>query len=178
VDQGRRTRRVDGGFKCVRVFFFYCFPFPIVLPHSDTDTRQVYALHLQLADYLVRGDGGKFDRERYRSHPEEFSSVFHSKVRYFSFLPLSPLPRFCSLLPPTLDRSFHNSLPQRQLLGSALSSPSHHCSSRRATAKPSISPSLRRRRVLRFRGAFHARSSALPLLRHARSSSLPLLQSH
>ncbi|BGP51397.1 hypothetical protein JCM10450v2_007339 [Rhodotorula kratochvilovae] len=48
------------------------------------DTRTIYACHLELSDYLVNREGGAFDREEYRKHPERFESVFHSKVAPFT----------------------------------------------------------------------------------------------
>ncbi|GAA5839177.1 hypothetical protein JCM9279_002618 [Rhodotorula babjevae] len=44
------------------------------------DNKTIYACHLELGDYLVNRDGKPFDREHYRQHPEEFDSVFHTKI--------------------------------------------------------------------------------------------------
>ncbi|GAA5891472.1 hypothetical protein JCM8208_007293 [Rhodotorula glutinis] len=44
------------------------------------DVKTIYACHLELADYLVNRDGKPFEREHYRKHPDQFESVFHSKV--------------------------------------------------------------------------------------------------
>ncbi|GAA6007492.1 hypothetical protein JCM11491_004182 [Sporobolomyces phaffii] len=51
-----------------------------------TDTRKVYACHLELQDYLVHRDGNPFSREEYRQHPERFSSTFHEKIAPFTTL--------------------------------------------------------------------------------------------
>ncbi|BGP19894.1 hypothetical protein JCM10213_008632 [Rhodosporidiobolus nylandii] len=50
------------------------------------DTKQIYACHLELADYLVHVDGRPFERDEYRKHPERFTSVFHSKIAPFTTL--------------------------------------------------------------------------------------------
>lgn len=47
---------------------------------AATDTRQIYACHLELQDYLVHKEGRSFSREEYRQHPERFESTFHEKV--------------------------------------------------------------------------------------------------
>jgi len=45
------------------------------------DIKIIYACHLELANYLVNRDGKPFEREQYRKHPDQFESVFHTKVR-------------------------------------------------------------------------------------------------
>lgn len=45
------------------------------------DAKTIYGCHLELGDYLVNRNGGAFDREEYRKRPEQFDSLFHSKVR-------------------------------------------------------------------------------------------------
>jgi len=49
---------------------------------TATDTRQIYACHLELQDYLVHREGKPFSREEYRSNPERFESTFHEKVSF------------------------------------------------------------------------------------------------
>ncbi|GAA5864875.1 hypothetical protein JCM1840_004934 [Sporobolomyces johnsonii] len=51
-----------------------------------TDLRRIYACHLELGDYLVSREGQPFDREQYRKHPEDFTSVFHEKIAPFTTL--------------------------------------------------------------------------------------------
>ncbi|TNY24064.1 Saccharopine dehydrogenase-domain-containing protein [Rhodotorula diobovata] len=48
------------------------------------DAKTIYGCHLELGDYLVNRNGGAFDREEYRKHPEQFDSVFHSKIAPFT----------------------------------------------------------------------------------------------
>ena len=31
-------------------------------------------------DYIIKKGGGSYDKDRYRSHPEEFESDFHTKI--------------------------------------------------------------------------------------------------
>ncbi|GAA5911312.1 uncharacterized protein JCM6883_000050 [Sporobolomyces salmoneus] len=52
-----------------------------------TDTRRIYACHLELQDYLVHREKGKpFSREEYREHPERYESTFHEKTAPYTTL--------------------------------------------------------------------------------------------
>ncbi|GAA5862042.1 hypothetical protein JCM8547_001567 [Rhodosporidiobolus lusitaniae] len=53
---------------------------------SDSDTRTIYACHLELGDYLVHRDGRPFDREEYRKHPQDFASTFSNKIAPYTTL--------------------------------------------------------------------------------------------
>jgi hypothetical protein len=46
--------------------------------------RKIYACQLNLGDYLTNKDGSKFDREVYRSNPEQFISEFDTKVSFLA----------------------------------------------------------------------------------------------
>lgn len=45
-----------------------------------TDTRKVYATVVGRRDHLVRKDGGAYDLEDYKLHPEEYVSIFADEV--------------------------------------------------------------------------------------------------
>jgi alpha-aminoadipic semialdehyde synthase len=40
----------------------------------------VYLCHVTAEDYIIRNNGGKFQKDRYKSNPEEFKSIFHLKI--------------------------------------------------------------------------------------------------
>ena len=87
---------------------------------QDTDTRRIYACHLELQDYLVHRDGKEFSREDYRQHPERFESTFHEKVCPYS--PRSRKREAESLTYHRSDCSLHNPFPQWWFLFERLSS--------------------------------------------------------
>lgn len=42
--------------------------------------NKIYGCVVSRSDYLVRKEGGKFDREEYQSHPERYVSTFASEI--------------------------------------------------------------------------------------------------
>jgi hypothetical protein len=73
---------------------------------------------VDMKDYLVRKDGGKFSREEYLAKPELYQSVFHEKVQKMKIniciLPDAPI----SFL--LIDCTICQCYCQRYLLGRAL----------------------------------------------------------
>ncbi|GAA6063495.1 hypothetical protein JCM10212_004454 [Sporobolomyces blumeae] len=65
-----------------------------------TSTKQIYACHLELQDYLVHVEGKPFSREEYREHPERYRSTFHRKIAPYTTLFLNGgfFSRGCPLL--------------------------------------------------------------------------------
>lgn len=52
--------------------------------NDHVDLRKIYACQLNLGDYLTNKDGSEFDREVYRSNPEQFISEFDTKVSFLA----------------------------------------------------------------------------------------------
>ncbi|KAJ3014640.1 UNVERIFIED_CONTAM: hypothetical protein HDU68_000188 [Siphonaria sp. JEL0065] len=67
---------------------FKCLPHEWVKPedlkalieNKNYDNKKVYGCKVQMEDYIVKKDGGKFDRQEYLSRPGLYESVFHEKV--------------------------------------------------------------------------------------------------
>nr|KAJ3417907.1 hypothetical protein HK105_000609 [Polyrhizophydium stewartii] len=67
---------------------FKCLPHEWVSPDdlgrlatsTSFDNHKVYACQVRPEDYLVRKDGGVFNRDEYFKHPELYESVFHEKI--------------------------------------------------------------------------------------------------
>lgn len=53
---------------------------------SGPNLGQIYAAQLELPDYLVHEGGAAFDRSEYNSHPSSFTSAFHEKVSFLTYL--------------------------------------------------------------------------------------------
>ncbi|KAF8966790.1 Saccharopine dehydrogenase-domain-containing protein [Flammula alnicola] len=47
---------------------------------SNVDLNKIYLVHAKPADYFVRIDGGKYDRDHYYQSPQSYTSVFAEKV--------------------------------------------------------------------------------------------------
>ena len=45
-----------------------------------TDTRKTYATVINRRDHLVRKDGGEYELEDYKKHPEQYTSIFADQV--------------------------------------------------------------------------------------------------
>ncbi|GAA5960892.1 hypothetical protein JCM3765_007527 [Sporobolomyces pararoseus] len=84
----------------------------------NTDTRRIYACHLELHDYLVHRDGKEFSREEYRQHPERFESTFHEKIAPYTtvFLNGGFFSKGCPLLLSTKQLSELQGNPQSRLV--------------------------------------------------------------
>ncbi|KAJ3085286.1 hypothetical protein HK102_000142 [Quaeritorhiza haematococci] len=69
---------------------FKCLPYEWVKPDDlktlveskDFDTHKVYASQVRIEDYIVHRESGGTPRNRqhYLTHPEEYESVFHTKI--------------------------------------------------------------------------------------------------
>ena len=46
-------------------------------------TNKVYGCVVDMADHLVRKDGGKFDFQEFQAHPEKYASNFSRKVSHY-----------------------------------------------------------------------------------------------
>ena len=44
------------------------------------DTRKTYATVINRRDHLVRKDGGGYELEDYKKHPEQYTSIFADQV--------------------------------------------------------------------------------------------------
>lgn len=47
---------------------------------ADADVSKIYAVQLELKDWLKNKEGKAFDREEYRQHPDRFESSFAKDV--------------------------------------------------------------------------------------------------
>ncbi|KAF4622050.1 hypothetical protein D9613_009131 [Agrocybe pediades] len=47
---------------------------------SDVDLRKIYLVHAKPEDYLVRTDGGTYNRDRYYQSPQSYQSVFCDRI--------------------------------------------------------------------------------------------------
>ncbi|KDR71797.1 hypothetical protein GALMADRAFT_253543 [Galerina marginata CBS 339.88] len=47
---------------------------------ADVDLRKIYLVHAKPEDYLIRLDGGQYDRDHYYQSPQSYHSVFCDKV--------------------------------------------------------------------------------------------------
>jgi alpha-aminoadipic semialdehyde synthase len=43
--------------------------------------NKVYGCVVSRSDYLIRKEGGKFDRDEYQNYPERYVSTFASEVK-------------------------------------------------------------------------------------------------
>ncbi|TPX35462.1 hypothetical protein SmJEL517_g02078 [Synchytrium microbalum] len=88
---------------------FKCLPHEWVSPNDlkslwetkGFNNHKVYACQLKVSDWVVRKDGGKFERSRYNEHPDEFMSVFHEKIAPYTRMLINGIywdPRFPRLL--------------------------------------------------------------------------------
>ncbi|GBE85762.1 predicted protein [Sparassis crispa] len=60
---------------------------PALVSDPGTDLRKIYVVHALPADYFVQRDGRPYDRARYYANPQEYESVFHTKIApYLSLL--------------------------------------------------------------------------------------------
>ncbi|KAJ3235224.1 hypothetical protein HDU78_005295 [Chytriomyces hyalinus] len=67
---------------------FKCLPHEWVKPedlkalveNKNYDNRKVYGCQVDMADYLVRKKGGRFNRSEYLTNPEQYDSIFHEKI--------------------------------------------------------------------------------------------------
>ncbi|SCV73183.1 BQ2448_7108 [Microbotryum intermedium] len=57
-----------------------------VVADPNSDKNKIYAVHLELSEYLKHKDGKAFDREEYRSHPANFVSRFDTEVAPYTTL--------------------------------------------------------------------------------------------
>ncbi|SCZ94622.1 BZ3500_MvSof-1268-A1-R1_Chr12-3g04003 [Microbotryum saponariae] len=54
--------------------------------NPNSDKNKIYAVHLELSDYLKHKDGKNFDREEYRSQPDNYVSRFDTEVAPYTTL--------------------------------------------------------------------------------------------
>lgn len=77
----------DGNVSKGALHIFKCLPHEWVKPEGlrtlvedgTFDNHKVYLCQVGAKDYAVDANGG-FEEARYRSHPDEYVSVFHEKV--------------------------------------------------------------------------------------------------
>ncbi|KAH7099522.1 Saccharopine dehydrogenase-domain-containing protein [Auriculariales sp. MPI-PUGE-AT-0066] len=53
---------------------------PDLVARPSDATANVYLVHAQPEDYIFRKDGGKYDRDAYYAHPDQFVSRFHNLI--------------------------------------------------------------------------------------------------
>ncbi|TCD71109.1 hypothetical protein EIP91_000203 [Steccherinum ochraceum] len=53
---------------------------PALVANPETDLHKIYVVHALPKDYFVRADGQAYERSHYYTHPEAYTSVFHSNV--------------------------------------------------------------------------------------------------
>jgi alpha-aminoadipic semialdehyde synthase len=78
----------DGNVSRGALHVFKCLPYEWVTPDelaslstaNSFNNHKVYLCQVKAQDYIVAKDGGKFQTDRYYSHPEEFKSIFHTKI--------------------------------------------------------------------------------------------------
>lgn len=74
-----RWRSSELDLRKVCCFFFFCFPPRVLIRHK------IYLVHAMPEDYLVRVDGGQYDRTHYYQSPQSYMSVFGERVSLFFF---------------------------------------------------------------------------------------------
>ena len=67
---------------CIQYCVLYPFGEWIFLVFIRSATNKVYGCVVDMQDHIVKKDGGKFNMDEFREHPDRYASNFSRKVSY------------------------------------------------------------------------------------------------